>query len=35
MRLGAIGPGSAWLLVMEFFAWLWLRFQPKSSLSQW
>jgi transposase len=21
MRLGAIGPGSAWLLVMEFFAW--------------
>ena len=83
MRLGAIGPGSAWLLVMEFFAWrdfrnrrevaalaglvgtpynsgdserdqgiskagnrrvramiveiawLWLRFQPKSALSQW
>lgn len=83
MRLGAIGPASAWLLVMEFFAWrdfrnrrevaalaglvgtpynsgdserdqgiskagnrrvramiveiawLWLRFQPKSSLSQW
>lgn len=21
MRLGAIGPGSAWLLVMEFFGW--------------
>ena len=83
MRLGAIGPTSAWLLVMEFFgwralrnrrevaalaglvgtpynsgdserdqgiskagnrrvrammveiAWLWLRFQPKSALSQW
>ena len=83
MRLGAIGPGSAWLLVKEFFgwrafrnrrevaalaglvgtpynsgdserdqgiskagnrrvramiveiAWLWLRFQPKSALSQW
>ena len=83
MRLGAIGPASAWLLVMEFFgwrdfrnrrqlaalaglvgspynsgeserdqgiskagnrrvramiveiAWLWLRFQPKSALSQW
>jgi transposase len=83
MRLGAIGPASAWLLVMEFFgwrafrnrrelaalaglvgtpynsgeserdqgiskagnrrvramiveiAWLWLRFQPKSTLSQW
>lgn len=82
MRLGAIGPGSAWLLVMEFFAWrafrnrrelaalaglvgtpynsgdserdqgiskagnrrvramiveiawLWLRFQPRSALSQ-
>ena len=26
MRLGAIGPTSAWL---------WLRFQPKSALSQW
>ena len=83
MRLGAIGPTSAWLLVKEFFgwrnfrnrrevaalaglvgtpynsgdserdqgiskagnrrvramiveiAWLWLRFQPKSALSQW
>jgi len=83
MRLGAIGPTSAWLLVMEFFAWrdfrnrrevaalaglvgtpynsgeterdqgiskagnrrvramiveiawLWLRFQPGSALSQW
>jgi len=83
MRLGAIGPASAWLLVMEFFgwrafrnrrevaalaglvgtpynsgeserdqgiskagnrrvramiieiAWLWLRFQPGSALSQW
>ena len=83
MRLGAIGPTSAWLLVMELFgwrrfrnrrevaalaglvgspynsgeserdqgiskagnrrvramiveiAWLWLRFQPKSALSQW
>jgi len=83
MRLGAIGPASAWLLVMEFFgwrdfrnrrqlaalaglvgtpynsgeserdqgiskagnrrvramiveiAWLWLRFQPKSALTQW
>jgi len=83
MRLGAIGPTSAWLLVMEFFgwrafrnrrelaalaglvgtpynsgeserdqgiskagnrrvramiveiAWLWLRFQPRSALSQW
>jgi transposase len=83
MRLGAIGPASAWLLVKEFFgwrafrnrrevaalaglvgtpynsgdserdqgiskagnrrvramiieiAWLWLRFQPKSALSQW
>jgi len=83
MNLGAIGPTSAWLLVMEFFgwrafrnrrevaalaglvgtpynsgdserdqgiskagnrrvrammveiAWLWLRFQPKSALSQW
>jgi transposase len=83
MRLGAIGPASAWLLVMEFFgwrafrnrrelaalaglvgtpynsgdserdqgiskagnrrvramiveiAWLWLRFQPRSALSQW
>ena len=83
MRLGAIGPTSAWLLVMEFFgwrrfrnrrevaalaglvgtpynsgdserdqgiskagncrvrammveiAWLWLRFQPQSALSQW
>jgi transposase len=83
MRLGAIGPTSAWLLVMEFFgwrrfrnrrevaalaglvgtpynsgaserdqgiskagnrrvrammveiAWIWLRFQPKSALSQW
>jgi len=83
MRLGALGPASAWLLVMEFFgwrefrnrrqlaalaglvgspynsgeserdqgiskagnrrvramiveiAWLWLRFQPKSALSQW
>jgi len=83
MRLGAIGPASAWLLVMEFFAWrefrnrrelaalaglvgtpynsgdserdqgiskagnrrvramlveiawLWLRFQPSSALSQW
>jgi transposase len=83
MSLGAIGPTSAWLLVMEFFgwrrfrnrrevaalaglastpynsgeserdqgiskagnrrvrammveiAWLWLRFQPKSALSQW
>ena len=83
MHLGAIGPTSAWLLVMEFFgwrafrnrrevaalaglvgtpynsgdserdqgiskagnrrvrammveiAWLWLRFQPKSALSQW
>jgi transposase len=83
MRLGAIGPSSAWLLVKEFFgwrtfrnrrevaalaglvgtpynsgdserdqgiskagnrrvramiveiAWLWLRFQPKSALSQW
>ena len=21
MRLGAIGPTSAWLLVMEFFGW--------------
>ena len=21
MRLGAIGPASAWLLVMEFFGW--------------
>jgi transposase len=83
MRLGAIGPTSAWLLVKEFFgwrafpnrrelgalaglvgtpyssgeaerdqgiskagnrrvramiieiAWIWLRFQPKSALSQW
>lgn len=83
MSLGAIGPTSAWLLVMEFFgwrrfrnrrevaalaglvstpynsgdserdqgiskagnrrvrammveiAWLWLRFQPQSALSQW
>jgi transposase len=83
MRLGAIGPTSAWLLVKEFFgwrafrnrrevaalaglvgtpynsgeserdqgiskagnrrvramiveiAWLWLRFQPKSALTQW
>ena len=83
MRLGAIGPTSAWLLVMEFFgwrafrnrrevaalaglvstpynsgdserdqgiskagnrrvrammveiAWIWLRFQPRSALSQW
>lgn len=83
MRLGAIGPASAWLLVMEFFgwrafrnrrelaalaglvgtpynsgeserdqgiskagnrrvramiveiAWLWLRFQPRSALTQW
>jgi len=83
MRLGALGPASAWLLVMEFFgwrefrnrrqlaalaglvgspynsgeserdqgiskagnrrvramiveiAWLWLRFQPRSALSQW
>jgi transposase len=83
MRLGAVGPASAWLLVMEFFgwrafrnrrevaalaglvgtpynsgdsardqgiskagnrrvramivqiAWLWLRFQPRSALSQW
>jgi len=83
MRLGAVGPTSAWLLVMEFFgwrdfrnrrelaalaglvgtpynsgeserdqgiskagnrrvramiveiAWLWLRFQPGSALSQW
>ena len=83
MRLGAIGPTSAWLLVMEFFAWrafrnrkelgalaglvgtpyssgeaerdqgiskagnrrvramiveiawVWLRFQPGSALSQW
>lgn len=83
MRLGAIGPASAWLLMKEFFAWrafrnrrelaalaglagtpynsgdsardqgiskagnrrvramiveiawLWLRFQPKSALSQW
>jgi transposase len=78
VRLGAIGPTSAWLLVKEFFgwrafrnrrelgalaglvgtpyssgeaerdqgnrrvramiieiAWIWLRFQPKSALSQW
>ncbi len=83
MHLGAIGPGSAWLFVMEFFgwrefrnrrevgalaglvgtpynsgdseqdqgiskagnrrvramaveiAWLWLRYQPHSALSQW
>ncbi len=83
MRLGAVGPTSAWLLVKEFFgwrtfrnrrqvaalaglvgtpynsgdserdqgiskagnrrvramivqiAWLWLRFQPESALSQW
>jgi transposase len=83
MRLGAVGPASAWLLVMGFFgwrafrnrrevaalaglvgtpynsgdsarnqgiskagnrrvramiveiAWLWLRFQPRSALSQW